>query len=192
MKPLVYLAAPYRSDPVANTHAAIRVGIKLHNAGTCAVFIPHLTLLADLVTPQPVQTWLDYDLDILDHADALWRLSGASAGADAEVRRAEERGIPVFTERQEVLDWAQYWKPAPAMAPTVALSSTADVPGPFIRLHTADGREVWFDTRGIDAICEGASDAARSLVSVCGRDHGVAESVQEIFDLMFRAVGGPA
>ena len=106
MKPLVYVAGPYTSpDPVENTHNAILVGMDLSKTGLAAVIIPHLSMLAHMVTPEPYQFWLDFDLDQLRHCHALFRMAGDSSGADAEVAKAHEWGIPVFTNYDELLQW---------------------------------------------------------------------------------------
>jgi hypothetical protein len=108
-KPLVYLAAPYSSDPVGNTRRAIESGMDLWRSGLVAVVIPHLSLLADLVCPMPSADWYRFDLDIVEHCDAVLRLDGDSTGADVEVDCARQSGIPVFTERAELFAWAGRW-----------------------------------------------------------------------------------
>lgn len=93
---LIYVAGPYtHPDPVKNTHNAIRVGEKVERLGA-AVFIPHLSLVWHLVSPAPIERWYERDLAVLERCDALVRIPGPSTGADAEVARAEELGLPVF------------------------------------------------------------------------------------------------
>jgi hypothetical protein len=104
--PLVYVAGAYSSDPVANTRAAIEAGMALWRRHRVAPVISHLSLLADLVCPMPVEEWYALDLVILERCDAVLRLEGASAGADAEVVRARELGLPVFGTVGEVGEWA--------------------------------------------------------------------------------------
>lgn len=104
--PLVYIAGPYTNpDPVENTHRAIRAGLKLYDTEKAVPFIPHLTLLAHMVDPRPVDYWYRLDLDQLRHCDALWRLPGASTGADAEVGHAVVWDIPVFHHIAQVIEW---------------------------------------------------------------------------------------
>jgi hypothetical protein len=110
--PLVYVAGPYSSDPVHNTRRAILVGEELEQAG-CAVLIPHLSLLWDLVSPAGVERWYERDLHLLARCDALVRLNGRSVGVQAEVVVAREREIPVFehpTARTDFGDWVARWK----------------------------------------------------------------------------------
>jgi hypothetical protein len=106
MKPLVYVAGPYKSDPVGNTRTAWEMGDELILTGLVTPIVPHLTLLADAMVPQPEAFWLAYDLDVLGHCDAVLRLSGESAGADAEVAHADGLSLPVFFSEEALLDWA--------------------------------------------------------------------------------------
>jgi nucleoside 2-deoxyribosyltransferase len=106
-RPLVYLAGPYTSpDPVANTHATIRMATQLCHAGDVTPVVPHLTMLWHAIEPQHIEFWYAYDLALLARCDAVLRLAGASTGADREVAFANERGIPVFTSLQAML---AYW-----------------------------------------------------------------------------------
>jgi hypothetical protein len=43
---------------------------------------------------------------LLDHCDAVLRLSGESTGAENDVRIARERGIPVYFDIAEIPDYA--------------------------------------------------------------------------------------
>lgn len=105
-KPLVYIAGPISlPDPIENTHHAIRLGLRLRDAYDIAVLIPHATITCHLVDPRPIDYWYRFDLDQLAHCDALYRIPGASVGADAEVRYAQERGLPVFFEERELGQW---------------------------------------------------------------------------------------
>jgi hypothetical protein len=108
MKPLVYVAAPYRTpDPVENTHNAIKVCDQLAMEGIVTPICPHLTLLFHVVTPHPEQFWLDYDLEVMAHCHAVLRLPGQSSGADAEVIAARKALQPVFYEVPDLYDWAR-------------------------------------------------------------------------------------
>lgn len=94
---LVYVAGPYSSDPVANTRRACVAGNVLRDHGL-AVIVPHLSLLADLLHPRPYEDYLAEDLELVRRCDAVYRLTGDSAGADREVEHADVNGIPVFLE----------------------------------------------------------------------------------------------
>ena len=92
----IYIAGPYTNpDPVQNTHNAIKTADALVEAGYDP-YVPHLTLLWHMVSPHPLQFWYDHDMKWLEVCDAVLRLPGKSSGADAEVARATELGIPIY------------------------------------------------------------------------------------------------
>lgn len=100
----VYIAGPYTKGDVAmNVRAAIWAGDLLAGAGY-APFIPHLTHFWHLVCPRVWEFWLEQDLAWLEVCDCVLRLPGESAGADLEVKRAEELGIPVYLTPEQI--WA--------------------------------------------------------------------------------------
>ena len=106
--PLVYIAGPYSTpDPVANTHSVAKVASELYRTGAVVPVVPHLTLLWQLIDPQPIEFWYEYDLHILRRCDAVLVLPGPSTGTDREVDRARKLGIPVFASTDEVLAWAR-------------------------------------------------------------------------------------
>lgn len=106
-RPLVYIAGPYtRPDPVENTHGVINLASEMIDEGLVTPVVPHLSLLWHLVAPRPLDFWYAYDVAILRRCDALFRIAGASTGADMEVQFAEAHDIPVFTERAQLSRWA--------------------------------------------------------------------------------------
>ena len=93
---IIYLASPYSiGDQAQNVHDAILAADKLVELGHIPI-IPVLSHFWHLVSPKPNTFWLKYDLTLLSLCDCLLRLEGFSAGADAEVRYAEEQGITVY------------------------------------------------------------------------------------------------
>jgi hypothetical protein len=93
--PLIYVAAPYSSgDTDENVDRACAYGEVLRHA-LFVPFIPHLAQRWDRVSPQDYEYWMDYDFDMLTHADAVVRLPGYSPGADREVAQAIGWQIPV-------------------------------------------------------------------------------------------------
>jgi len=108
-KKLVYVAGPYTNpDPVENTHNAIKFCTELLDDGVVTPICPHLSMLWHAVTPRPYRTWLDYDLELLDLCDAVYRLPGQSSGADAEVQHAlNDLGLIVFHEKNALYTWAR-------------------------------------------------------------------------------------
>ncbi len=111
-KPLVYVAGPYTSDPVAGTRAAVHAAEQAERLGA-AVVIPHLSLLWDCISHAPADRWYERDLYLLARCDAVLRLPGSSEGADREVRFARGRGIPVFHaggDLSDLGDWIASWR----------------------------------------------------------------------------------
>lgn len=68
-------------------------------------YVPHLSALWDLVSPHGYEDWMMLDFAWLKKCDAVFRIPGESAGADREVKLAEELGIPVFTSVAAILEW---------------------------------------------------------------------------------------
>lgn len=106
MKKFVYVAGPYTTpDPIVNTRNAIIAGQRVYDAGMFP-YVPHLTLIWHMVVPQEdVEYWYAFDLNAIDHSDALLRIEGRSTGADREVEYAERAGVPVFFSHEDLLRW---------------------------------------------------------------------------------------
>lgn len=122
----VYVAGPIsKGDLAENVRRATRAALALMRAGY-APLCPHWSCYAGgpLVSPSgtvyavaeplPAGTshgdWMGVDLPWVVVADAVLRLPGESAGADAEVREADRLGVPVFHGLDE-LD--RYFRPVP-------------------------------------------------------------------------------
>lgn len=107
-KPLVYVAGPYtRPDPVQNTHKVIQFASELVDDGLVVPFVPHLTLLFDIIAPRPVEFWYEYDFSFLERCDALYRYPGESTGADNEEAFAVDHGIPCFYDKVDLYAWVK-------------------------------------------------------------------------------------
>lgn len=92
----VYVAGPYTSGgEAANVRIALDMGDRILALGGVP-FVPHLFHLWDLNAPKPYEAWMEICLAWVTKCDALVRLPGESAGADREVARARELGLPVF------------------------------------------------------------------------------------------------
>lgn len=99
----VYVAGPYiLGDMAVNIRNAILAGDRLAQAG-CEPFIPHLMHFWNLLSPHDQEFWCEQSLRWLEVCDGLLRLRGESAGADREVERARELGIPVYQSVVEIL-----------------------------------------------------------------------------------------
>lgn len=92
----VYIAGPYTKGDVAlNVRAAYIAADQIANAGG-APFVPHHTHFWHMMFPRPYEEWLKLDLAFLPVCDCVLRLPGESSGADGEVAKAIELGLPIF------------------------------------------------------------------------------------------------
>ena len=94
----VYVAGPISTGVFDGLHRGVAAGRQLFLDGL-APFVPHFDAFFFL----PDGNWnayLEYDLEYILTADAVYRLAGESKGADLECQKAEELGIPVFYEQQ--------------------------------------------------------------------------------------------
>lgn len=115
MKPLVYIAAPYSSEPVANTGIAIDAGNWLMDRGYNVV-VPHLSLFMHMRRPRTYDEWLGFTIGWMKRCDVVVRLPGDSRGSDTELFEASQCGIPVFKVpagdenwRHRVLNFLEDW-----------------------------------------------------------------------------------
>lgn len=106
-KPIVYLAGPYRGDVEHNVHTAVTTARLIEHYHPVIVFLPHNSLVENLIEPKQDRFWLDRDLEFLKHCDALFRMAGLSPGADAEVSKARAWNIPVFYSHEELKRWCE-------------------------------------------------------------------------------------
>lgn len=105
----IYVAGPISTsgEPGPNVHQAAQAAAELRLAGLMP-FVPHVNLLLHLVRPDvPISLWMEWDLSWLELCDGLLRLPGHSRGADLEVARALELGLPVFDNVLDAITWGQ-------------------------------------------------------------------------------------
>jgi len=86
---LVYISGPIYSSGVAskNMNKAIHVANELMEAGFC-VYIPHLSVIWDAITPQPRSFWMKLDLWMIERSQIILRLDGYSEGAEEDIKHA--------------------------------------------------------------------------------------------------------
>lgn len=102
----VYVAGPYTNgEKELNTQKAIMVGEEIFKIGMHP-YIPHLFHFWDKEYPHPWETWMELNAPWLKSSDALFRMEGESKGADLEVARAKELGIPIFDNLWDLRVWA--------------------------------------------------------------------------------------
>jgi hypothetical protein len=72
-----------------------------------APFCPHLSHYAEEVHNVRLshQTWIEVDVEWVESSEAVYRLRGASKGADMEVEHAEKCGVPVFHTLSSLESW---------------------------------------------------------------------------------------
>jgi hypothetical protein len=111
IKPRVYIAGPITKGNLAqNVRQATEAFWTLLRAGF-APFCPHwscysggplgdgdkaVAIAERLPNGSTHADWIGLDLPWVEVSNAVLRLPGESVGADAEVKRAHELGIPVF------------------------------------------------------------------------------------------------
>ena len=102
----VYIASAYtlpKGNQEENTLESFRIADQLINAG----FAPYAPLWSHYLAkeyPQDYETWMKLDFEWLEKCDILYRHPGESSGADCEVKRAEEIGIPVYYSLEDLIN----------------------------------------------------------------------------------------
>ena len=106
----VYIASPYTKGDVAlNVKAQIDTASEIVSAGHTP-FWPLSSHFLHMAHPQPYERWMELDLEWLLVCDMVLRLPGESAGADREVKLAQEHGIKVVHGMGELLHYMNYLK----------------------------------------------------------------------------------
>lgn len=97
MKPLrIYIACPYTlGDVGVNIRSSQLAAEQIRNAGHYP-FNPLLFHYQHVFCPRDYNDWIEQCLQWLSVCDAVVRLPGESRGADVEVERAGQLGIPVY------------------------------------------------------------------------------------------------
>ena len=103
----VYIASPYtRGDIAKNVKRQMDCVNELINMGY-APFAPLMSHFQHIIHPQPYEKWLELDMEWLEQCDYLLRLPGDSKGADMEVKRAKEIGMPTFYSTNELKEYVR-------------------------------------------------------------------------------------
>ncbi len=99
----VYIAGPYsKGYVVTNVQNAVKAADILVVFGHIP-YIPHLTMVWDMISLHPYDFWVEQDNKWLLKCDCVLRLEGESEGADREVELAKANDIPVFYSIDELL-----------------------------------------------------------------------------------------
>jgi hypothetical protein len=131
VKPLVYVAGPITGDPWGCVRKATHVAAALNDFG-CWAYLPQLSVLHEIVAPEPYEHWIELGLAMVARCDGLWRIPGVSPGADREVEHADRLGLPVFEGGGN--DALKVWR--------TAVQKRAEKPA-GITLRYAHGEEQW-------------------------------------------------
>lgn len=110
-RPMIYVAGPISTggDISGNTHRGVKVAEDLRRMGFIT-FCPHLSVFTEMVCgAMPWKDWIEYDEEVILRCDALYRMPGASRGADHEEAFCVKNGIPVFKEVKDLLAWRDVW-----------------------------------------------------------------------------------
>lgn len=108
----VYIAGPYSGEQADHVHQAALVWFAIVQAGHLP-FLPHCWHLLHLIRPHPYEFWMTQCLAWLAACDCVVRLEGDSPGADREVERAKQLGMPVYFGVQEF--YAAHAVPQPSV-----------------------------------------------------------------------------
>lgn len=133
--PLIFIAGPLESSGsmLRNVSDACAAGAQIMDIGAIPV-IPHLSAYADALYPRERAAWLRLGLALLERCDACYRVPGSSVGADAEVDRAGQLRIPIFTTMPAIVDWMAARtlprEPAPCQAPSPSPQSPTPTGAP--------------------------------------------------------------
>lgn len=101
---IVYIASPYTKGGLeANVRRQIETADQLRKLGHLP-YAPLLDHYWHVACPHPYEYWMQMSLEWLRKADAVVRLPGESAGADAEVAEALRLGIPVYLGIEAFVD----------------------------------------------------------------------------------------
>ena len=107
--PLVYLAGPITNGGTAtveeikhNAYVAFKVAQRLLDAGISSV-MPQLSGLLDNHQELTWQQWMDLDYPMLRRCDAVYRIPGASKGADDEEKYCKAYHIDWFTDLEDCI-----------------------------------------------------------------------------------------
>ena len=93
---LVYLATPYTLGDVGqNINNAIKLAEQVVEAGHTP-YIPVWTHFWHIASPHPWEYWMKIDEVIMLRCDCVLRSDGESNGADIEIERAQQSGMPVY------------------------------------------------------------------------------------------------
>lgn len=135
MRPVIYIAGPYRAPTAwrvqAHIRAAQEVALAVWKRGAVAL-CPHSNT-GQFEGECPDEVWLEGDLELMRRCDAVLLVEGwqRSSGTLAEIDAAEAVGLPVFTHLEELDAWLSTRDAiAPSTAPPLSELVTCTLKDP--------------------------------------------------------------
>lgn len=99
----IYIAGPMsKGNLIDHVRDAVKAASVIRDHGGVP-FVPHLSVLWELVYPSSYEDWMIYDFAWIERCDSLLRLPGESSGADREIEHIKKLGKPVFYSIEEVI-----------------------------------------------------------------------------------------
>lgn len=93
---VVYIACPMTKGGFTNNvRNCLRIAQELKVKGYSPI-APVLTWFWDMLYPEKLQDWLQYDFGLIAVSDCVLRLQGESDGADAELDYAVRNDVPIY------------------------------------------------------------------------------------------------
>lgn len=119
-----------------------------------APLVPHLTEeFTNCGLIHPWSVWIDVDLSWVEVSQAVYRLPGASSGADAECEHAKKHGIPIVGD----LDTLRKVLPL--------------IPEPVVKRGGADAVDAWLYSMANRASSVVSPPSADSILAALPADH---------------------
>ena len=109
-KPLIYVAGPLTSNVVCdlqiehNITRACDMAIKLRELG-CTPIVTHLLWHMDKGRNLGYDFYIQWDLDLIEHCDAIIVLPGESHGVNIEEDFCLQENIPILHSLEELQDF---------------------------------------------------------------------------------------
>lgn len=112
-RPRIYISGPItRGNHADNYWEFSNTFQRLVDLG-CAPFNPGNTMTFPGNHLIPHEVWMEVDLPWVEVADAVFRITGDSVGADMECELAREKGIEVFVSTADLLVWMESRRAVP-------------------------------------------------------------------------------
>lgn len=115
MRPLIYIAGPIEGSGLRelNLAKALQAAERMVEMDIVPV-VPHIYgMFWGMFYPKSQETWLNIDSEYILRCDGLFRLTGASSGADGEVSLIKALNRPVFFDFFTLAEWRKTWKFSP-------------------------------------------------------------------------------